>query len=237
MLHEGRTGRIGIGRGDPFPHSAVIPDPGRPQEGYQKQDLGGWTSFSGLPGPSVSSSHAVSTNPNTPSREESERVSELKNVTGSSKLPYGTLVLGAEGIKDAITNFEDARKSDIENERLPPDLVDPEAFYNSSFPTTPVEDTNGMMMFSDSSISSRSMSVSPVSPGTPVSPGGFKPSHSRRASWGTTMTSPSTRRRSIDTTMNLIKEAVDGKQGDSEQLEELAEQLSSPLRGRGASAA
>jgi serine/threonine-protein phosphatase 2B catalytic subunit len=41
-------------------------------------------------------------------REESERVSELKSVSGSGKLPYGTLVLGAEGIKDAISGFEDA---------------------------------------------------------------------------------------------------------------------------------
>jgi serine/threonine-protein phosphatase 2B catalytic subunit len=51
------------------------------------------------------------------------------------------------------------------------------------------------------------------------------------------MTSPSTRRRSIDTTMNLIKEAVDGKPGDPEQYDELAEHLSSPLRGKGNSAA
>lgn len=42
------------------------------------------------------------------SSEESERVSELKNVSGSAKLPYGALALGAEGIKDAITNFDDA---------------------------------------------------------------------------------------------------------------------------------
>ena len=41
-------------------------------------------------------------------REESERVSELKNVSGSGKLPYGTLALGAEGIKEAITSFDDA---------------------------------------------------------------------------------------------------------------------------------
>ena len=40
--------------------------------------------------------------------EESERVSELKNVSGSGKLPYGTLALGAEGIKDAIQSFDDA---------------------------------------------------------------------------------------------------------------------------------
>jgi serine/threonine-protein phosphatase 2B catalytic subunit len=41
-------------------------------------------------------------------REESEKVSELKSVSGSNRLPYGTLALGAEGIKDAITGFEDA---------------------------------------------------------------------------------------------------------------------------------
>jgi hypothetical protein len=29
-------------------------------------------------------------------------------VSGSNKLPYGTLALGSEGIKDAITGFEDA---------------------------------------------------------------------------------------------------------------------------------
>ncbi|CAG8472510.1 9677_t:CDS:10, partial [Ambispora leptoticha] len=53
-------------------------------------------------------------------REESERVMELKNVMGTGKLPYGTLALGAEGIKKAITSFEEARKSDLENERFPP---------------------------------------------------------------------------------------------------------------------
>ncbi|KAG2748647.1 hypothetical protein P692DRAFT_201854809 [Suillus brevipes Sb2] len=59
-------------------------------------------------------------------KEESEKVSELKSISGSSKLPYGTLALGTEGIKDAISGFEDARKSDIENERLPPELFDAE---------------------------------------------------------------------------------------------------------------
>ncbi|KAI1262118.1 serine/threonine-protein phosphatase 2B catalytic subunit [Xylariaceae sp. FL1019] len=52
-------------------------------------------------------------------REESERVTELKTVSGG-RLPAGTLMLGAEGIKNAITNFEDARKVDLQNERLPP---------------------------------------------------------------------------------------------------------------------
>ncbi|RAH71769.1 serine/threonine-protein phosphatase 2B catalytic subunit [Aspergillus aculeatinus CBS 121060] len=52
-------------------------------------------------------------------REESERVTELKTAAGG-RLPAGTLMLGAEGIKQAITNFEDARKVDLQNERLPP---------------------------------------------------------------------------------------------------------------------
>lgn len=33
---------------------------------------------------------------------------ELKSITGSAKLPYGTLALGTEGIKDAISGFDDA---------------------------------------------------------------------------------------------------------------------------------
>src|SRR6195952_2997848 len=52
-------------------------------------------------------------------REESERVTELKTATGG-RFPAGTLMLGAEGIKQAIHSFEDARKVDIQNERLPP---------------------------------------------------------------------------------------------------------------------
>jgi serine/threonine-protein phosphatase 2B catalytic subunit len=52
-------------------------------------------------------------------REESERVSELKTAAGG-RLPAGTLMLGAEGIKQAIHSFEDARKVDLQNERLPP---------------------------------------------------------------------------------------------------------------------
>jgi serine/threonine-protein phosphatase 2B catalytic subunit len=52
-------------------------------------------------------------------REESESVTELKTQSGG-RLPAGTLMLGAEGIKQAIHNFDDARKVDIQNERLPP---------------------------------------------------------------------------------------------------------------------
>jgi serine/threonine-protein phosphatase 2B catalytic subunit len=53
-------------------------------------------------------------------RENSESITELKLLSPSGKLPLGTLALGAEGIKSAITSFEEAKKADIENERLPP---------------------------------------------------------------------------------------------------------------------
>lgn len=52
-------------------------------------------------------------------REESEKVTELKYASGG-RLPAGTLMLGSEGIKQAIRSFEDARKVDLQNERLPP---------------------------------------------------------------------------------------------------------------------
>ena len=52
-------------------------------------------------------------------REEAEKVTELKTVSGG-RLPAGTLMLGGEGIKDAIKSFEDARKVDLQNEHLPP---------------------------------------------------------------------------------------------------------------------
>ncbi|KAJ7857914.1 Metallo-dependent phosphatase-like protein, partial [Mycena olivaceomarginata] len=41
-------------------------------------------------------------------RSESERVSELKSVSGLSKLPYGSLAFGLDGIKNDITGFDDA---------------------------------------------------------------------------------------------------------------------------------
>ncbi|KAF7730815.1 3',5'-cyclic-nucleotide phosphodiesterase (PDEase) (3':5'-CNP) [Apophysomyces ossiformis] len=53
-------------------------------------------------------------------RENSERVMELKSLSPTGRLPLGTLALGVEGIKSAITSFEDAKRSDLENERLPP---------------------------------------------------------------------------------------------------------------------
>ncbi|KAI8378828.1 serine/threonine-protein phosphatase 2B catalytic subunit A1 [Choanephora cucurbitarum] len=52
-------------------------------------------------------------------RENSELVMELKSLSNSSRMPRGTLGLGSEGLRRAITTFEEARRSDIENERLP----------------------------------------------------------------------------------------------------------------------
>lgn len=187
--------------------------------------------------------------------EESEKVSELKSVSGSSKLPYGTLASATEGIREAISSFDDAcvfifslritvcsplasscsRKSDIENERLPPELFDADsvegkALLSNSLPTTPSEPDTGptssvvpsngvseglerAMMARGAPLSrintTSSTTASPVSP-VGTSPGGFKRGHSRQASLGTTMTSPSTRRRSLESTMSLIQGVLEG---------------------------
>ncbi|KAK7024750.1 Serine/threonine-protein phosphatase [Favolaschia claudopus] len=92
-------------------------------------------------------------------REESERVSELKTVTNSNKLPYGTLASGSEGIKNSISGFADARKSDIENEHVPPTLIDAES-----------EEGKALMSFGGSAPSSGASSPMPATPtdGTPA---------------------------------------------------------------------
>lgn len=175
-------------------------------------------------------------------REESERMSELKNSTGSSTLPSGNLVLGSEAIKDSITGYHEARKSDIENERLPPDLVDPEEARGLlSNPVTPVEETNPTSLGSidensvlSGAISSPSSSGAPSpalpTPTSPTSPGAFRRGHGRQQSLGTTSTSPSTRRRSIENTASLLREAMDSEKGSegNPDLEALADSLASP---------
>ncbi|KAH9943522.1 serine/threonine protein phosphatase 2B [Amylocystis lapponica] len=182
-------------------------------------------------------------------REESEKVSELKSITGSAKLPYGALALGAEGIKDAISGFDDARKSDIENERLPPELFDAESQEGrailSSQPTTPSEGhaspppPNGVAAALEKVISSGAVPSSVSSPGSPSSPTSsisvtpFRRGHGRQASLGTTMTSPSTRRRSLESTMSLIKEAVDSRNPMQDpELMKLANQVAGQSAGR-----
>ncbi|TEB29976.1 serine/threonine-protein phosphatase 2B catalytic subunit A1 [Coprinellus micaceus] len=185
-------------------------------------------------------------------REESEKVSELKSVSGSAKLPYGTLASGAEGIKDAINGFEDARKSDIENERLPPELFDADSEEGKALmgsqPTTPGEtasaplNADGVSAGLEQAIASgtpplsRINTSSTVGPGTgspsPVSGspaiGGVKRGHSRQASLGTTMTSPSTRRRSLESTMSLIQGVLEGtteNANEDDQMDGLTSRL------------
>ncbi|KAF8156848.1 Metallo-dependent phosphatase-like protein [Crassisporium funariophilum] len=190
-------------------------------------------------------------------REESEKVSELKSVTGSSRLPYGTLASGTDGIREAITGFDDARKSDIENERLPPELFDADSeegramLNSSSQPSSPAENSNKSAPISPNGLA-RSLeqaanahtktpitgidtSVTPLSgqtPGSPVatSPGGFKRGHSRQASLGTTMTSPSNRRRSLESTMSLIQGVLEGSGGKIEEDESI-DSLASRMAG------
>ncbi|KAK0566772.1 3',5'-cyclic-nucleotide phosphodiesterase (PDEase) (3':5'-CNP) [Tilletia horrida] len=193
-------------------------------------------------------------------REEAERVSELKSASATGKLPYGTLALGSEGIKEAITNFDEARRVDIENERLPPDLID----ADEAQPASPAEGARISSPISDAhdgadgsvasssgysprtpamggagnaftfgtgsrtSAASSATSADPSSPKTPTSPGGghvlsaHRRGHTRGASLGTTQSSPSNRRRSLESTVALIREAMEGKDGKDEETLEKA---------------
>lgn len=146
-------------------------------------------------------------------REESENVSELKSISATGKLPYGTLALGAEGIKKAILSFEDARRSDIENERLPPATAqDRTLFARSSGPLpqirspTPSDDErSGTPLLERGSSPSGSMS-SVSSPPTPPPP----PLAGERKS-KVFSASPSTMTRSVQSTISMIQAALDGK--------------------------
>ncbi|BGP00234.1 Serine/threonine-protein phosphatase 2B catalytic subunit A2 [Rhodotorula toruloides] len=199
-------------------------------------------------------------------REESETVSELKNVSGTTKLPYDTLANGADGIKNSITTFKDARKSDIDNEHLPPDLIDPEDFdavaaaaassgdeglsgsdvFGDVLPTGPAstaptspdlagaaspdfgarEPGSPMVETPTSEKDSPMGSGSPSPVGSPVvgadGSAPFRRHHRRQSSLGTTRTSPSTRRRSLENTISMIREAMSK---DDKSMEELAEKV------------
>ncbi|UZJ57311.1 hypothetical protein CBS101457_006631 [Exobasidium rhododendri] len=180
-------------------------------------------------------------------REEAERVSELKSANGSGKLPYGSLASGSEGVKEAITNFDDARKVDIENERLPPDLIDaddPEAqaaalaeIQKGREEMAPFRFGTGGTM--STSTSANSIVSSPGGRSSPVSgpsdgSTGHRRGHSRTSSLGTTATSsPSNRRRSLESTVNMIKEALSGEESaDDANLERLANDIASPKQPR-----
>lgn len=168
-------------------------------------------------------------------REEAERVSELKGVTPAGKLPYAELGSGNEGIKEAVKDFDDARLVDIENERLPPDLID----ADENDPASPADGRISSPAMEHDDFSG--ISSAPSSPGgmTPSSPGGMSSTghrrgHSRTSSLGTTNTSsPSNRRRSLESTVNMIKEALSGEEGVDENMEKLANEIahnSSPKR-------
>ncbi|KAG0139088.1 hypothetical protein CROQUDRAFT_551873, partial [Cronartium quercuum f. sp. fusiforme G11] len=199
--------------------------------------------------------------------------------TNQGKLPYGALANGAEGIKETIlrAGFDQARKSDIENEHLPPELIDAadvegfEEFAESRSPgaadagdphrTRSRSGTLGSLAsiagstesrppFGDQASGSSSVPTSPALPATPerpvanasgdglgfspTTPGGspkFKRGHARRGSLGTTMTSPSTRRRSLENTISMIKEAMEGQADpDMEDLADAVAQNASESR-------
>ena len=138
-----------------------------------------------------------------------------------------------------------SRKSDIENERLPPDLFDADSeegkaiLGSSSLPSTPAEGAvqtappapNGVAESLERAIAAKAIpsrintgtsSLSSLpSPISPISPATSKKGHSRQASLGTTMTSPSNRRRSLESTMSLIQGVLDGKPSRIEEHDDM----------------
>lgn len=153
-------------------------------------------------------------------REEAERVSELKIASGTGRLPYGTLALGSEGIKQAIHNFDEARKVDIENERLPPSLV--AADQTDETPMMPAP------ALVDSLPSQMARPILPLESRTPPT---HRRTHSRTSSFGTTMTSPSNRRRSLESTVSMIKEALEHGSNSYSRSSVLSSPTASPRKG------
>ena len=119
----------------------------------------------------------------------------------------------------------------------------------SSQPTTPSEETvppvspNGVAAALEQAIAGTapaSESPAPPTPGSPLSPTSpvsgslpFRRGHGRQASLGTTMTSPSTRRRSLESTMSLIQEAWDGKTPVQDpEIVKLADQVAQKSTGK-----
>lgn len=174
-------------------------------------------------------------------REETERSSELRSTVGETSLPYDSLVLGSEEVKDNIRGFDDARKVDIENERLPPDLVDAAGspFTDQSIITdSPTAEPEPLPDASDEGTDNTPSSWSEASKpprdpfasfacakgkadlsGQKSARGGHR--HSRSSSLGTTRSSPSMRRRSIESTVAMIKETM----SHDERLAQMPAQL------------
>lgn len=135
-----------------------------------------------------------------------------------------------------------SRKSDIENERLPPELINPEdGLPHFSNPSTPYESAGSPAYPFPTprpyvpATPTRSPNGSGIIPTTPsngqTSPaGGLRGGvagrgHLRQSSLGTTTTSPSNRRRTIESTISLIREAAEGGDDDDPELSNLADQL------------
>lgn len=92
-------------------------------------------------------------------REESESVLALKGLTPTGALPMGTLQGGSRGVREVaaesgcdsghlIQSFEEARRLDKINERMPPTMATPPAQSPSQSPipsrqTTPQPPQNG----------------------------------------------------------------------------------------------
>lgn len=103
------------------------------------------------------------------------------------------------------TSVFTSRGADIENERLPPQLVDAnsaegQAILSRAGPLMP-EELEGV-------------------PQSPQSPVAKKRGHARTQSLGTTRTSPSTRRRSLENTISLIQEVLEGNDIPTESATE-----------------